>query len=360
MSLAEARAAQAYLNPGHGTNVADAGPLPDGSTGTTFLVKNYKMVTVTGGGATPLVFVNLPFMETPFAYHDGTVLRGVQMPAMQPGGADAASYLSGIHAYKYRCIGKSATIVNTTARINVAGSCTVGRKTSDIDYDTRQYAIGVAADNVNIPVVQRLPVTVESVSALQNGASWDAAEGAYLISHHSNNDWVIREDVPHKCFPHPAATGGGNCMIRWTDAVGGNVANVMTEVGGANVSHAGPCDGTDIPIAIFSGIQAGSTFTVRYAVVYEVVLKASSGMIPYTVPRPLFNPAFMDLLHKYESMLDKSGLYPASYNSWNELWEGFKNFWRHGGSVAIRVLGDAISPGAGSIASSVGDFATNF
>lgn len=353
-----AAAVAAYLNPGHQTNWRDAMPLPDGSQGAVYLVKDcWTKTIVIPAGQTQITFYNYPFFEVPFGYYSEGFFRGLYAPSMVEGGT-SASFCVNNHIYAHRCLGKSMTIVPTTSVLNLKGSVTMGRKPADVDFETRSFAVGAAVDNVNRPIMQRLPNDGQSVSALGNMDNFKTQEGAYIISHHSNHNWNVRDDPTHKTYPHAVSTVNGNTGIKVTGPDGGAAVDLYEE-GGINVCHAANVDGMDIPMAHFSGLAAGDSFSIKCAMVYECQLKASSRLTRYVTPRPLFDPSLMDALFAFECQLDKNGLFPASYNFWDKVWSGFKKFWGAGGGNAIRVLGDAALPGAGTALSTVGGVATS-
>lgn len=313
------------------------------------------------GDRTNVVFYNLPFFEAPFAHWDSDSSRlscFYSPAASSTSGPNPAAYLHGHNVYRYRCLGKSMTIVNTTAIINRRGTCTVARKTPDVDYISRQFTVGLATDAVNQPILQNIPFNLQGVSSLTGTTeTWDAAEGAYLVSHHSDHLWVTREDQTQKAYPSSLMGACVNTALQAKTTLGTTPAYYGTAANSVNV---GPQDHTDIPMAAFTGIAPGglSTFNVKCVVVYEFQLKLDSDLIPYTVERPLMSPGYMDALFAYEASLPMGGM-TADANSWGDIWKGFKKFWGNGGSAITRTGLNALMPGAGNVSSLIGDFATS-
>lgn len=356
-------AGQAYLNPGHQSNAMDAVPLPDGTPGRSYLFRSVWNEEVNLVNQPNVTFYNLPFFEAPFGMFDASSgkLRTFYSPnALTALGPNPANFCAAHGVYMYRCLGKSMTIVNTTAVVNLRGSVTVARKTPDVDYTNRTFAVGISTDPQNQPILQNLPYTLTDVSSLQGTTdTWNATEGAYLISHHSDHGWVTRDDFTHKAFPNGTfANNLANTALLVKPGTGA-VAAVDCYGSPGTYVNVGPQDHTDIPMACFNGLSIGSTtsFSVKCVMVYEMVLKLTSDLLIHTVERPLMAPHFIDALFAYESKICVGGM-KADANSWGDVWKGFKKFWGNGGSAVTRAGLNAILPGAGTVGSMLGDFST--
>jgi len=358
----EIRAVATYLNPVHAQNAMDAAPLPDSDSGRVYLFKDTWTTTLTAAGPT-IILTTMPFFERPFAYSlAGTTasLRAVQPPgALWGTSVNAASFMSDIHAYKYRCVGKGFTVVDSTPVISRAGAATLFRKTSDVDCSSYSFAIGTVTSQYNQRILQRFPASSTAASNTGTAQTWEMGKGAYCVSHHEDHGWVVRTDPTTKCYPHTVLNNtDANCALYVTDSVTGT-ATSMTDVDASSFAAVGPQDHTDVVGVIFEGCTSATTkVTVKFSVVYEIVLKLSSPLLKTAVIRPRFNPRLMDLLHAYECQLDRGGLFSADANFWNELWSGFKRFWKGGGGALTSAAVNAAAPGAGTAAGAIGDVLT--
>lgn len=380
------------LNPCHGSNYANAQLLPDASPARASIFKGYANwdLTFTADEASRgIVLYTLPFFEAPFAFSKWCPetarqeLFVLRMPAtMKEGeGYGNALFLHDHGVYAKRMIGKGMTIENTTPIMTLSGKTTVGRSQSNIDSDT----IYLNYDATNVPaiinqrILQRVPNSAEEVSSLVGTTdSWKAQDGAYLVSHHLDYLWQKRDNmynsissklVPNEHDPLLGTDADPNdrkYCLSYTDKTTGHLyyAHPYTGLGTVNDLlygvRVGEDDHSDITTAVFSGLTVapGSKFSIsiKGCMAYEFLLKSSSDLQQYTEIRtPDIN--FFNLIMAFESMQQLGG-YPANYNFWDKIWNGFKKFWNlAGGNVAQR-LGDAALPGLGTGLAAVGDVLT--
>lgn len=375
------------LNPCHGSNYANAQLLPDASPARASIFKGYANwdLTFTAEEASMgIAFYTLPFFEAPFAFAKWTTnarmeLFVLRMPSTikEGEGYGNALFLHNHGIYAKRLIGKGMTIENTTPVITLSGKTTVGRSQSNIDTVTKylQYNPLDIPTDVNQRVLQRLPNGAEEVSSLVGTTdSWKAQDGAYLVSHHLDYLWQKRDDMYNSIASEligsnehdPLIASDKNYCLSYTDKTSGNLlyAHPYTGLGTANDLlygvRVGEDDHSDISTAVFSGltVTSGSSFSIsiKGCMAYEFLLKNSSDLQQYTEIRTP-DVSFFSLVQAFESMQQLGG-YPASYNFWDKIWNGFKKFWNlAGGNVAQR-LGDAALPGLGTGLAAVGDVLT--
>lgn len=344
--------ANAVMNPGHGSNTRDALPFPDGDVGDVFLHKSVVTVDliVPANAISKQVQVALvPFAECPMIIKVGDGgWQGIADTDYAMFGSSSilpVNYTHQAGVYESRLIGKSVTIDNNTAKINLAGELTACRMPSSIDNNSPAPSTGMTlTGGYNAKTLQNFPTNVQDISTNNNSTSWKASEGAYLVSRVNPNSWVKR-DLPwnkassnwYPITPAATVTANNDSGLYLTDLLGatkkicaGNTSNGRDGAyDGSNAETIGfpvnGFDGSDVVTAIFSGLSGGdysSTFRCKLCIVREFKLKNTSALLRMVTQRPPCSNEFMQSLTNYANSIP--GIYPADFNFWNELWNGFK------------------------------------
>lgn len=334
-----AAACNAYLNPGHADNFSNARPLPDGTPGKTFIFKHQwtRTFAVTDvSGSTALAFVSLPSFEYPFMVLDPLtgVSRGIPSSKALIGILPSL-YLKENHVYAYRCIGKSMTGINSTAPLDMKGTISSVHKAADVDFGNMTFDEASARTGAyNNKIIQRLPVTQTAVTDLGNATNTVARQGFYVVASHMNHNWTVRDQLWKKITPILSqavqqGTADQHSQISWTDSVNGTNYFPMDINNPTYRCLSSAPDNTDIAVVCMSGINGLQTYSVKFTVVYEFQLKASSPLYSDAIYRPPADYRLMEALLAYESLRSRmpgGGTLDADQNDWNAIWTGFKKY----------------------------------
>lgn len=384
MSAEQKTIAMSILNPGHQDNSSNAIGTCSNGTGRIFVSKCVQQYTIDlPVGTTEICFYNLPFPEYPF----GFTLKGVDanpnttyfyvipnQSFVEQGASGAEDtwfvegYLKHMGVYGIMPIGTSQTIECVQANMFKKGRVGTARKTCDIDLSQLDVD-GGSQDTVaaqNIFTLQNLPTTMAQVSRLQGTFdNRDVTAGAYLVSHHTSYNTFYRDTPYHKNGDYADSPNGDPAnplsshknILQVTDLAGGHyyARQWRPETGFDTVKPAAVTGvmPLDMPMACFTGLtstaEAPTSFSIKACVTYQFELKAGSPLLQYSVPRPMYDPDFLDYILKFESAITVGG-YPASYNFWDKVWPIFKQLWRSGGGKLVRKI-----PKAGGTIGDIGD-----
>lgn len=341
--------ANTFLNPGHEGNTQHAMPIPDGSPGDVYLHKSIVSGSLNipvGNGATQIQIALLPFAECPMAvrFMGGKWMAVSDTQYVTPNNAISlpCNFHHKVGVYSHRLIGKSVTLINESPEIYRSGNITSCRMPALVDTNsTASLHTYPVATGANLRVVQSMPMSPNELTTNLNASNWRSAEGSYLVSRPSlkwtdrNYPWDKTNATYDNLTPAvPATNASDNLSI--TDYSGtsypvysagtgyGTDGDYTANMTATYSTMVGPPDGSDVVTSIIDGLNtaAGVTFRFKLCIVREFTLKNTSPLLRMAVPRPLRSDAFTEALLNYSTMIP--GIYPASFNFWNELWRGFK------------------------------------
>lgn len=365
--------ANVYLNPGHGTNYRSKALWPDNHSGPALLLESQWEVAFNNTGApspnapffnnsgTNFSILSTPFLEYPFVIvrADGVAI-GIENPSACNGTTSLPhAFLKDEHVYGYRCIGKSFTLSEKTSVFTSQGTVKSGRKPSDVDLNKMGLDDTVALTiDQNERVCQRVPVTTTDLTKIPGYRTTDAKNGCYAVSHHETMQFTYR-DLPYKKTGAYVGTTGVSASDRFSQlylspATTGVLQRAMSATNtGVGCVVSAP-DNTDMAFAVLESLPTNGAYNIKFTVVHELLLKASSPSWNRTIMRPAFNPTACDTIQMYEnfrSRLTGGGTLFAVDNDWASIWTGFKNFLERikGGAVNTfnRLAGAATSAADG-------------
>lgn len=335
-----AAACNAYLNPGHAANYSNARPLPDGGAGRVYIYRTQWTRTITTAdvaGTNELTFAMIPSFEYPFMICDPKtgVAKGIPAPKSIVGNTPA-TFLKDNHVYAFRCLGKSLTCTNTSAIFDLKGGLHCVHKPQDTDYgmleNTDSY---IRTTGANKRILQRMPMSQSAATDLGNASSSNPKDGFYMVSAHATHDWMERDMVYKKVQPDivtgtsPQVAADTATALYYTDATTGTMY-ALADINAPTLKClSSGFDNTDIAIASLSGVTGVQAFSVKFTVVFEFQLKASSSLYSDSVYRPPCNLRLIEALIAYESARSRDpggGTLLAADNDWNAIWTGFKSY----------------------------------
>lgn len=363
-----ARAANVMFNPGHGDNLMNARPLPDGPAGPVYMHKSMlrgRIILPKAAGATAFRIIATPFVEIPFCLDFGPAginpiaIFDTNMGTSNGLNIDPALWMHKNGVYSHRCIGKSITVENVTSEDHKSGSiisCQFPAST-DIPSPSVTYSAALTA-TTNERFMQGIPATSDYCANFLKGTNWNIKEGAYMVSKFTDLHFRKRELPWEKCsnlLPDVPATTTTVDNVKITDSSASiRYVQAPTASGYADTNtYTYPMTLTQRARAVFDNTMGGvvfaegcstgdadAVFTYKIAICREMMLKPSSPLCKFAEQRPPLNQVFMQQLTNFANQMDDC--YPASYNFWNKVWEGFKRAVKIG-SGAIPMIAPMLS-----------------
>lgn len=291
-----------------------------------------------------LIIAGLPFAEVPFA----RIVRPANdnknsietITALQPKVfSDDLNYFKTQRVYGWRMNAQSVTIECVGNMTTYAGEVFSGSIPPSIDTKTRISETGGITGYAR--TLDHLPVTPDSLSSVTRAYRHDkAVTGAYAVNRHTDAalPFTYRKDDINKAYsglwkPTEVQYTPIALYAATDDSLGVPVLNAAN----SNVPvSAQSC--TDITMTIFKGLQAECSYSAKFIMCIELMVKMGSPFTPLAQPIEPRSYVFLEALNRAEASraLDK-----ADANDWGSFFDGLNKAW------------DFITPVANNIAAAI-------
>lgn len=336
-----ARYARAYLDPNHADHISNCLGIPIGCSQKHYIYHRKISQTINAppsadGSSVSLMIYMLPFPECPIVYRNGEgKFIAITDPTLGP------HYFRDNKVYSFRPIGQGLTVKNPYAQMYIQGNVAACRiapmidnhMIENVDLQSRRY----------VRVLDGLPLSYEETTAYSGFYSGLAKDGVYIPNRMFNSTFnFVNRDVDwnkaiftrysqtsYSSFTPPAAGAEflNNVAINtpdgWevitTDGAAPTSANVVPVTGLSG-------SGFMVGVVALDGLAPGQPIQITFTHAYECLVKPTSVFVP-TLQSPVA-PELNLLQVLFEYLVREQQAYPADFNFWGELWNGFKNFWR--------------------------------
>lgn len=277
-----------------------------------------------------LILAGLPFAECPFvkivrpSNDDTNSIESIT--AMQPEVFRTnLNYLKDQKVYGWRMNAQSMTIECVGTMMNLAGECYAGSVPPSVDSKTRINANGGVIGYAR--TLDHLPVTSNSLAAVTRAfRRGKAAEGVYIVNRHvdASVPFTYRDGDFNKAYsglwkPDQIEYVPVPLYASTDDSAGVPVKSISNQ----EVPVTAPSC-TDITMAIFKGLQADCSYSVKFIACIEYMVKMGSPFTPMAQPIEPRSYAFLEALNRAESSkaIDK-----ADANDWGSFFDGLNKAW---------------------------------
>lgn len=216
---------------------------------------------------------------------------------------------------RWRYVGKAITVYNNTAKLYVRGTMTSCQFTGE------RTSINTGDRTIN---AYECPISVTDITAMKSYYQCDAAEGTYIVPYNPLPVHYYIDSYYSNDTDKVAMFGVQNGIPPNEDILAWNAsgANKLT-LDMVKPSEAFTDAVVSIPID-----NTYSSYNIKFTQAIELVPKFNSKLMPYANMRGYINTQLLLMTQKF--IIDNNGLYPASYNSMNKLFEKIKTFFKEG------------------------------
>lgn len=364
-----ARYARAYLDPNHTDHISQCLGIPIGSSQKHYIYHRKLSQTINAptsddNSSVSLMIYMLPFPECPIVYRNGAgKFIAVTDPTLGP------HYFRDNKVYSFRPIGQGLTVKNPYAQMYIQGNVAACRIAPMID--NHGVYIETLKSQRFIRVLDGLPLSYEETTAYSGYYSGLAKDGVYIPNRMFNStfEFINRDCDWNKSiftrYKYPTQSDAGMPVgdVELMNTVAINTPSgwefVTTDGGTPSSANTIPVtslsgSGFMVGVVALDGLAPGQPIQLTFTHAYECLVKPTSVFVP-TLQSPV--PPELDLLQVlFQYLVREQQAYPADFNFWGELWNGFKNFWRKlrpVTSAALQILPAPYKPIANTIAGGV-------
>lgn len=277
-----------------------------------------------------LILAGLPFAECPFVKivrpsNDDT--NSIEtITAMQPEVFKKdLNYLKTNKVYGWRMNAQSMTIECVGNMMNFAGESYAGSVPPSVDSKTRINDSGGVVGYAR--TLDHLPVTPDSLAAVTRAyRRGKAAEGVYVVNRHvdASLPFTYRDGDFNKAYSGLWKPGAIEYVPVYLYASTDDTAGVpVKSVGNTEVPVTAPSC-TDITMAIFKGLQAECSYSVKFIACIEYMVKMGSPFVPMAQPIEPRSYTFLEALNRAEA---SKAIDRADANDWGSFFEGLNKAW---------------------------------
>lgn len=277
-----------------------------------------------------LILAGLPFAECPFAKivrpssNDSNSIESIT--AMQPEVFKKdLNYMKTQKIYGWRMNAQSMTIECVGNMMNFAGESYAGSVPPSVDSKTRINANGGVVGYAR--TLDHLPVTPDSLAAVTRAyRRGKASEGVYIVNRHvdASVPFTYRDGDFNKAYsglwkPDVIEYVPVDLYASTDDTAGVPVKSIADK----EVPVTAPSC-TDITMAIFKGLQAGCSYSVKFIACIEYMVKMGSPFTTMAQPIEPRSYAFLEALNRAEA---SKAIDRADANDWGSFFEGLNKAW---------------------------------
>lgn len=302
-----------------------------------------------------IILAGLPFAECPFARitrpKAATDNEIESIKAIQPKVFhDDNNFLKTKKIYGWRMNAQSMTVECIGTALNKSGQVYAGSVPPSIDNKTTLNANGGITGYAR--TLDHLPVTGNALSAVTRAYySGASASGVYIVNRHTDATlpFTYRSSDENKAFAGLWKADGVSYTS--TDLYAATDASMGVAVTNDEGSHipvsAHSC--TDITMAIFTGLDAGCPYRVKFIACVELMVKMGSDFVTLAQPIEPRSYNFLEALSRAESY---TAIGDASTNSWGSFFDGLSKAWDFLTPVAS-VVAEALPGAPGMVAKQI-------
>lgn len=343
----------AYLDPCHQGHITNCEGIPIiGSQPHSKFAHTYDTDITVPAGQSVIVYLT-PFIECPLIVYNTFTghAQGYPDPAF--------TSLKELKAYGIRPFGLGCTVSNPNPDLTKQGMIAAARLPPCID----KHAITIPGGTSYVRVLEGLPDSYTSVSSYPIRYSGEAKKGVYLPNRvvdgtfpfvYRSTEWDKAEYTPYlyneghispgNPIKNPLAiTVTRNGMTEMVFV--SKDENVATIDSANNIPVTGAAGlGMMVGCIAFSSMQSAQIYNIKVAHGYELLLKAKAllNVQYYGALSP--DPAVVQALFRYLSNSALAAAYPANFNFWGKLWNGFKSVYRKLRPLVPKLI--SVLPGA--------------
>lgn len=335
--------AAAYIDPCHGSHITDCEGIP--IAGSQYHLKYSKPFEVpyTVPANHEVIAYLTPYPECPLVIWDNTIrsLRGFSDPSL---GQD---YFKNSKVYAYRPFGLGVTVYNPNAMLVKQGMIQATRLPPCID----KHSVPLAGGKPSYSrVFEGMPSTYNQVTGTAVRQVMEASRGVYLPDRvidssfpfvYRNTEWDKATYTPYSINDQGKVVAGAPIKNTLAFAMPTGNPNGETEIiyvsSDANPAMVSSDNSIAVTGTIGSGMMLGviafspptedQQYTFKICHGYELLVKPTS-LLNGTYIKPLEPDIYLvNALFTFLAQRDQVA-YPASYNFWGKLWEGFKNIYK--------------------------------